>query len=103
MVENNYGIDKIVIHPEAKCFCPLGADWYTNHFEVTIGPDQKIPDYCALDVYIAENINGKELIIEEAVDLLYQHIVSIYQPRSCRIVSHVNDAGHSDVSVFKTL
>ena len=101
MVENVYGIRKIEIRSEAKCFCPLGKDWYTNHFKVEFVPGEAIPDYCEMDKWIAENINGKNLIIEDAVARLQSYLSEAYRPAYCIVESHVNDAKHSSVVVIK--
>ena len=100
-LENIYGIKKIQIRAEAKCFCPLGKDWYTNHFLIDIEVAEFIPDYCDVDKFIAENINGKHFIIEEAVAILHEYIKGEYFPASCKITSYVDDATHSTVSVVK--
>lgn len=99
MVLNTYGIKQIKIESTAKCFCPLGQDWYTNRFLVDICPDKHIPDYCEFDKWIAENINGKELIIEDAVSKLYDYFTRTYEPKHCVVQSEVNDAKHSNVIV----
>ena len=101
MVENTYGIAHISIDSEAKCFCPLGQDWYTNHFEVDFYPNKYIPDYCEMDKWIAENINGKHLIIEDAVCRLHDYMMQTYQPEDCTVISRVDDAKHSKVVVIK--
>lgn len=101
MVENKYGIGEIEIECKAKCFCPLGNDWYTNQFTIMIVPDKKIPDYCEVDAWIERTINGKTMIIEAAVDALHKHIVEGYEPKECRVVSYVDDAKHSTVTVCK--
>ena len=99
MIENKFGIRSINIEIEAKCFCPIGKDWYTNKFDIDIEPEKLIPDYCELDKWVKENINGKELLIEEAVSKLYNHIIETYYPYSCDIASYVDDATHSNVVV----
>jgi len=100
-LENTYGIKKIEIKAEAKCFCPLGQDWYTNHFLIEITPAKYIPDYCDIDEFIKEHINGEHLIIENAVAVLYEYIKEQYSPEYCKITSYVDDATHSAVSVIK--
>ena len=49
MVKNIYGIRNISIDAQAKCYCPLGRDWYTNHFTIDIEVAEDIPDYVELD------------------------------------------------------
>lgn len=100
-VKNTYGIGKIVIHSDAKSYCWLGKAWYTNHFEVEIEPAKDIPDYCELDAFIAKTIEGESVIIEESVNLLYNHIVETYKPKKCKVTSRVNDAHHSAVEITK--
>ena len=102
MIKNEYGIDEISIDSTAKCYCPLGKDWYTNQFSVTIKPNDYIPDYCELDVFIKDEINGKHLIIEAAVALLFQHITELYDPAYLEVVSYVDDAAHSAVTVRRS-
>ena len=99
MIKNIYGVSDIKIKATAKCFCPLGQDWYTNHFEITFVPEEYIPDYCDIDSFIKENINGKHFIIEEAVAKLYDFIKEEYQPYELQIKSEVDDAAHSAVVV----
>ena len=101
MVKNDFGIKAVTIECEAKCYCPLGRDWYTNKFTVDFGPGENIPDYCELDNWIAANINGQSMIIEGAVDALYNYLHGTYHPASLRVKSCVNDARHSTVTVCK--
>lgn len=101
MVENKYRINQITIKSKAKCFCPLGKDWYTNQFEVYMEPSDFIPDYCELDDFIEQQINGKEFIIEEAVAVLYEYIAVKYKPVVLSVESAVDDAAHSAVTVTR--
>ena len=101
MVKNTYGIGSISLSPTAKCYCPLGKDWYTNNFTVTFVPGEFIPDYCEVDKWIDENINGKELIIEAAVAALYDYLHDTYSPDKLVVSSQVKDAKHSPVQVAK--
>ena len=101
MVENGYEIERIVIESTAKCFCPLGQDWYTNNFTIAFLPNANIPDYCKMDEWIDQNIKGKELIIEAAVSMLHAYLQDTYKPRFVSVKSRVTDARHSAVTVFK--
>ena len=89
------------MYPTAKCYCPLGNDWYHNRFIITMIPDLYFPDYCVIQSWINENINEKDFIIEDAVDKLYAYLVKTYSPKSLEIKSHVDDAGHFPVEVIK--
>ena len=101
MVKNEFGIKSITIESKAKCFCPLGKDWYTNKFTVDFEPGEFIPDYCEMDEWIDANINGKTLIIEAAVAMLYSYLEETYRPAGLHVESFVEDARHSAVTVFK--
>lgn len=101
MVKNTFGIGMITIESTAKCFCPLGNDWYTNQFSIDIEPGEYIPDYCQLDNWIAKNINGKHMIIEQAVAMLYEYLKDTYKPNELQVESYVDDAKHSAVTVSK--
>lgn len=101
MIKNTFEIDDITITTEAKCFCPLGKDWYTNHFDIRLEPGEFIPDYCDVDKWIDENIDGTEKIVEEAVSMLFEHIKTTYKPLELTVDSYVDDARHSDVSISK--
>ena len=101
MIENVKKISSIRIESEAKCYCPLGQDWYTNHFTIDFEPDQYFPDYCQVDKWIDENINGKHMIIEDAVDMLHAYLKDTCMPYTCVVTSYVNDAKHSTVTVTK--
>lgn len=99
MIKNEYKINEISIDATAKCFCPLGKDWYTNQFTVNMTPSGFIPDYCEIDAFIKDEINGKHFIIEAAVAMLYEHITEKYRPASLEVLSYVDDAAHSAVTV----
>ena len=101
MIKNEYGISKINIAAESKNFCPLGNDWYTNKFDIVIGVGDFIPDYCDVDGFIDAEINGREMIIEQAVKVLHDFIVREYSPKNCVVRSSVTDAAHSAVVVEK--
>lgn len=101
MVKNDFGITAITIESTAKCYCPLGNDWYTNKFTVDFVPGKNIPDYCEMDKWIATHINGQTMIIEDAVASLHKYLQYTYLPASLRVKSYVNDARHSAVTVCK--
>ena len=101
MIENEYGISRIKIEATSKNYCPLGKDWYTNNFTVEIDVAHYIPDYCDVDEYIYQTINGRQMIIEEAVKYLHDFVVKKYSPDKCVVRSYVDDAAHSTVTVEK--
>lgn len=102
MIKNEQKIKQIIMKPKAICYCPLGDDWYTNDFRINFFPDEIFPDYCDIEKYLDENIRGKKLIIEDAVNMLYQYLQVTYQPKKLQITSEICDAkSHSPVTVIK--
>lgn len=101
MIDNDFGIGKITIDCEARCYCPLGKDWYTNQFTIFLEPDKHIPDYCDIDKFVKSEIENKNFIIEKAVMVLHEYLTMTYEPKSCKVVSYAGDATHSPVTVEK--
>lgn len=101
MINNAYGIRKIAIKRTFQCLCTLGKDWYTAKLLIEFIPGDNIPDYCEVDKWIAENINGHEMIIEEAVASIYDYIMDTYDPALLTVEADVEDAIHSAVTVTK--
>lgn len=99
-IQNKQKISSIVMKPVTRCFCPLGDAWYTSQFEVVFNPAETIPDYCDVDRWIKENIDGKSLIIEDAVSALYDYLLA-YNPAGLHVIADVKDAGHFPVEVYK--
>lgn len=102
-LNNDNNITKITIKLSSKNRCPLGLDWYTNSITVLIVPDKYILDYRDIQTFNQENVNEKELTIEQAIDTLFQHIVAEYKPHHLKITSHVVDSNHPEVIVEKEL
>lgn len=101
--QNSYSVQKIVYKQKCRCFCPIGKADYTNEFTVIIepagAPNGMIPDYCEIDKFIRESLEGESLVIEEAAYKLKQKIVEDVRPRRVTVESAVNDAVHGDVVV----
>lgn len=97
--KNEYGVSKIKYTQKCRCFCPIGKADYTNNFTVTITPKKWIPDYCEIDKFIRESLEGESLVIEEAAYKLKQKIVEDVHPRKVTVESAVNDAVHGNVVV----
>ena len=98
-IKNEYGVKSITMNPTAKCYCPLGKDWYTNEFEVKMQVQDIIPDYCEVERWVDEHLSGQSLIIEEAIKLFRQHLEETYSPVSLEVSSTVKDAKHFGVRV----
>ena len=101
LIENTQGITQIIYRTKTRNYCPIGKDWYTSNIQAQIEPDNIIPDYIDLDKFVAEQINQKEMIIEDVVNALYNHISAEYKPKSLTVTIHVDDAAHSEVVVSK--
>lgn len=98
--KNVQGISKIEFTQNIQDFCPLGNDWYTNHITVLMVPSSIIPDYCDIDDF-TRSLSGKELIIEDVVDTIYNYINTEYEPIELSVTSYVDDAKHMPVKVVK--
>ena len=101
MIKNLEGITMIIMKPFANCLCKLGQDWYHIDFEATFIPGDYYPDYMDIQRDITEKINGKELNLEEAVDILYG-ILEAYKPQNMSVRAVVNKSTtHFPVEVIK--
>ena len=69
--KNEYGVSKIKYTQKCRCFCPIGKADYTNNFTVTITPKKWIPDYCEIDKFIREQLDGKSTSIFHLAPLPY--------------------------------
>lgn len=98
-MDNSFDIKKIEYKATAHCYCPLGNDWYTNNIIITIYPAYTLVDYCDIDKFIKNEIEGKKYIIEEAVAAIKKEIQNM---ASCdvEVRSTVADAVHGEVTVF---
>lgn len=97
--KNEYGVSKIKYTQKCRCFCPIGKADYTNNFTVTITPKKWIPDYCEIDKFIREQLDGKSLVIEDAVCKLKQWLTGEIHPYRVEVESDVTDGVHGHVTV----
>lgn len=63
-------------------------------------PAEIIPDYCEIDKFIRECLEGESLVIEEAASKLKKKLVEEVHPRWIMVESAVNDAPHGNVVVM---
>lgn len=96
---NTYGVRKIVYKKNCRCFCPIGEAEYTNEFTVTMEPGDTIPDYCEIDKFIREQLDGKSLVIEDAACKLKQWLTGEIHPYWVEVESDVTDGVHGHVTV----
>lgn len=98
-IDNNENVKRIVMHPSACVKCQIGQDWYKCEFDVYFTPEKYYPDYMEVEKYVMENIDGKELNIEQAGKMLKDYLKQ-YEPEDLEVI--VNVAGnkvHFDVEV----
>lgn len=99
---NTMEIDEITMSISAKAYCPLGKDNYTNQFSIMFEPQDTIPDYIDIEIWVKEHINeSKVLTIEDSVHELYEYLLVNYNPSSLKVTSSVDDAAHFPVKVTK--
>lgn len=99
-LENIELIKCIVMKPTACVKCQIGQDWFQCDFEVRFVPDKYYPDYMEVQDFIMQEIDGKELNIEQAVKILYDYLIK-YEPKELIITNHVCGCKtHFDVDVI---
>lgn len=100
--ENKQSISNIVIKHSVSCWCPLGKADYTNQFTAYIELNKNSVDFLAIEKFINE-MKGKELIIEDAVNNLYEYLYDLYKPKNLIVSSKVDDAAHFPVIITKKM
>lgn len=99
-IENEPKVEEIIYEDTVINFCPIGKSLYRNNLTITIHPDKVLPDYIEMHQEIRE-LEGKNLIIEEAVDLVLE-IVKKYKPHGAIVTTVVDDANHPKVTISKS-
>lgn len=103
LLENKEDIDRIVMRPTAIVKCQIGQDWYNNQLEIIFVPSEYYPDYIEVQNWIMENVDGKEMNIEEVVDEVYKHMM-IYKPAHLCVHDIVEgNKVHFNVEVTKVM
>lgn len=99
--ENSQGISRICMSRRFRAYCPLGKKWYSANVNIIVDNPTMIPDYCDVDRQI-EELDGYNVIIEDAVSKIYQVIVDNCESASQFLVRcEVSDAAHMPVVVEK--
>lgn len=99
-IENVPKVEEIIYEDTLINYCPIGKSLYRNNLTITIHPDKVLPDYIELHEEI-RGLEGKHLIIEEAVDLVLD-IVKRYHPHRAIVTTVVDDANHPKVTISKS-
>lgn len=89
---NNENVVEIKMFPTAHCFCHLGQDWYSLPIEITFIPNKYYPDYMDVQKWVEENVNGKELNIEQALANIAAYLKSEYSPYDVTVIGDATDA-----------
>lgn len=98
-IENKENVTKIIMKPTAISKCKIGQDWYKMAFEIEFVPDKFYPDYMEVNAFVMDNIDGKELNIEEAAKMLFDMLKG-YNPRFLQVTNHIAGCKtHFDVDV----
>lgn len=101
-IKNTQGINNIKMKPIAFTKCAIGQDWYENKLEIDFEPDECYPDYMEVNDFIMKEIDGKELNIEDVVDMIYNMLQSNYKPKSLTVTDYIeNCKTHFNVTVTK--
>lgn len=92
-------VSSIRMRPTAVSKCKIGQDWYRMEFEVVFNPGDCYPDYMEVNDFIMQEIDGKELNIEEAAKIIYDMLLA-YNPKYLSVTNHIHGCKtHFDVDV----
>ena len=101
-LKNTQNISLIIMKPVAQTKCKIGQDWYTNELEISFAPADSYPDYMQVNEWIAKNIDGRELNIEDVVNMLYEMLEQNFHPVHLSVTNNIkNCKTHFDVIVVK--
>ena len=101
---NKENITSIVMKPTAYVKCCIGQDWFKNELEITFIPYECYPDYIQVRDWIMNNIDGREMNIEQVVSEIYNMLVNEYNPSYLRVAANIVDSNsHFDVIVTKSM
>lgn len=101
-LKNKEKITCIEMHPTAYLKCQLGQDWYKSEYDIHFVPGECYPDYTEVQEFIAKDIDGRELNIEEALGMIYDKLLEEYNPEKLSIICRVHGCKtHFDVEVLK--
>ena len=85
---------------DLQLYCPQGNEHYTAQMSVDLVPGDCLPDYIELDRAFRQGC-GKPLIIEDAVEWVFNLIQERYSPSKLRVEADVKKAVHFDVRAAK--
>lgn len=91
-LQNVEKVKKITMYPVAHTLCAIGQDFYKYEFEVEFIVGNYYPDYMDVEKWVMENLDGKELNIEQGMRLFYDWLVASYEPKGLNLIANVKDA-----------
>lgn len=101
-LKNTQGIKTIIMKPTAYTKCQIGQDWYRNELEIEMIPGECYPDYMQINEFVMTQVDGKELNIEDVVDILYGLIQREFHPEYLKVTDYIKGCKtHFDVVVIK--
>lgn len=99
-IPNKEGVAAITMKPTAYVKCKIGQDWYKCEFEAEFNPNECYPDYMEVNRFVMDNIDGREMNIEEATRVLYEYLLK-YEPHNLNVTNHIRGCKtHFDVDVL---
>lgn len=99
---NYEGVTKITMKPTAYVKCAIGQDWFKNELEIIFVPEDCYPDYIQVKDWIMNNVDGKEMNIEQVVCAVYDMLAKCYNPSYLKVADKIADCNsHFDVIVEK--
>ena len=101
-IKNTQRISNILIEKQIHMFCPMGKDTYKADITIDIIPDKEIMDYCETDAFI-KSMNHAPFIIEDAVAVIYAHILDTIKPLYLEVTIHASEGAHMPVTVSKQM
>nr|DAG27895.1 MAG TPA: archeaosine synthase [Caudoviricetes sp.] len=99
--EHTQGISRVTFDKTLTVYCPLGHDYYTAHIIVQFAPGTVMMDYLDEEEFFNNYIQGQNLIIEDVVDRVYQHLQDEYKPKYLKVSVRAENAKHFPVTVEK--
>ena len=98
-LKNKEKVAEIIMKPTAICKCRIGQDWYKMAFCIVFIPDESYPDYMEVNEFVMQEIDGKELNIEEAARIIYDKLTE-YKPLFLQVTNNITGCKtHFDVAV----
>lgn len=83
---------------EKEVFCPIGETWYTYRIDITMIPNQTIPDYLEIRECIDEQC-PTESTLEDFAAAVRDKMAEMYEPLSVEVSVFRDDAKHMSVGV----